>query len=302
MDARPYVVNVILNTNRKADTLACLESLSRSSYRNQTTIVLDNSSQDGSVEAIGDAFPEVKIVELEKNLGYAGNNNVGVNVALDLGADWVFVLNEDVVLDEQATLRLVEEGLSTDHAAALGPMVYHFDDPHVIQSAGGVLNRAWSASHRAQNETDTGLFRDVERVDWVSGCAILLRREALESIGALDERFFYYWEETEWCVRARTSGWNVLFVPEAKVWHKGVRVEYDPSPNVTYYWARNWLLLLLKYRAPIRAWFATVFLLLRTLFSWSVRPRWKSKREHRDAILQGLWDFTHRRWGMRQVQ
>ncbi len=96
----PFVISVILNTNRREDTLECLGSLMNSSYSNHRAIVLDNQSTDGSVGAIRAAFPEVEIVELEKNYGYAGNNNVGIQYALEQGADWVFVLNEDTILAE----------------------------------------------------------------------------------------------------------------------------------------------------------------------------------------------------------
>ena len=94
----PYVIAVILNTNRREDTLACLESLGQNTYYNQKIIVLDNHSTDGSVEAICSNFPAVQVIELNENRGYTGNNNVGIQAALEQGADWVFVLNEDTIL------------------------------------------------------------------------------------------------------------------------------------------------------------------------------------------------------------
>jgi GT2 family glycosyltransferase len=108
----PLVVNVILSTNRRQDTLACLASISASTYNNQKTIVLDNASTDGSVQAIRSAYPDVKIVELVQNMGYAGNNNVGIKEALALGADWVFVLNEDTILAQDCLEKLVSDGRS----------------------------------------------------------------------------------------------------------------------------------------------------------------------------------------------
>ncbi|GIV76515.1 glycosyltransferase family 2 protein [Litorilinea aerophila] len=300
----PHVVSVILNTNRREDTLACLASLQANDYPNHTALVLDNASTDGSVEAIRAQFPSVQVLALAENRGYAGNNNVGIAAALAQGADWVFVLNEDTILapDCLRQLMAVAEGDDTDDdtIGIVGPLVLHHDEPTVIQSAGGALGRDWQARHLGQNQPDAGQFREPRPVDWISGCAILVRRAVIEQVGMLDERFFYYWEETEWCLRARRAGWQVVHVPQARLWHKGVQRDYRPSPSVTYYNTRNRLLMMAKHRAPLRAWLIVWFQLVRTLLSWSLRPKWRRvQQEHRTALWRGAFDFLRRRWGMR---
>lgn len=295
----PLVVTVILNTNRREDTLAALASLSRSDYPNHKVIVLDNASTDGSAQAIQCEYPDVTLIALERNLGYAGNNNVGIQAALAHQADWVFILNEDTILAPDCLSRLVEVGAQDMQIGVLGPMVYHHDEPQVIQSAGGKMDRAWRAWHLCQNEVDRGQFPAPHEVDWISGCAILVRRQVIEQIGALDERFFYYWEETEWCLRARRRGWRIVHVPHAKLWHKGVQRDYRPSPSVTYYATRNRFLMLAKHNAPLSAWLVAWTETLRTLLSWTLKPRWASMRQHRDAMWQGARDFLFQRWGMR---
>jgi GT2 family glycosyltransferase len=251
------------------------------------------------VEAIRAAYPEARIISLSRNLGYAGNNNVGIQAALELGADWVLVLNEDVVLAPEALTRLVAVAESDPRIGIVGPLVYHHDEPTVIQSAGGFLTPQWLSYHRAQNEPDAGHFTRPQPVDWISGCAILVRRQVIEQVGALDDRFFYYWEETEWCLRARRAGWQVMFAPQAKLWHKGVQRDYRPGPNITYYWIRNWLMLLSKHRAPVRAWAYALAWIVRNSLAWTFNPKWRSMREHRAALWQGVADFARRRWGMR---
>ena len=191
-------------------------------------------STDGSVDAVRSAFPGVRIIELDRNLGYPGNNNVGIRAAVESGADWVFVLNEDTVLAPDCVAQLVEEGQRDPRIGVVGPMVYHHDEPDVIQSAGGGFTRFWQEFHRGQNEPDRGQFREPSPVQWISGCAILVRRGVIETAGLLDERFFIYWDETEWCVRAGKAGWRIVHVPAAKVWHKGVQRDYRPKPYVTY--------------------------------------------------------------------
>jgi GT2 family glycosyltransferase len=299
---QPLVYIVILNTNRRWDTLEALRSIYDNTYTNHHVIVLDNASHDGSVSAIRSAFPQASIIELEKNLGYAGNNNHGIQLALQDGAYWVLVLNEDVVLAPDCIERLVAVGQNDEDIGIVGPMVYHHDEPDVIQSAGGKLSKCWRTGHIGENELDVGQYDQPQNVDWISGCAIMVRRSVIEHIGMLDERFFYYFEETEWCLRARKKGWRAVQVPQAKLWHKGVQREYQPSSSVTYYSTRNRLLMLAKHNAPMLAWLAAWGQTLRTLVSWSLRPKWRTMREHRDAMWQGIMDFFLRRWGMRPLK
>ena len=295
----PYVITVILNTNRRQDTLETLDSLAKCDYQNHKVIVLDNASEDGSVEAISSEFPDVQIIELNENLGYAGNNNVGIAAAMNQGADWIFVLNEDTIVDLECISHMIAAAQNHSHAGILGPLVYHFDEPEVIQTAGGVIDHNWQAQHIGQNQHDQGQYSGVREVDWISGCAILVNRQVIEQVGDLDSRFFYYWEETDWCLRARESGWKLYCVSAAKLWHKGVQRDYRPSPNVTYYSSRNRLLLLKKHHAPRHVWVFTLFQMLRTLSSWTIRPKWRSMREHRDAMWQGATDFLGNNWGIR---
>lgn len=294
---RPLLISVILNTNRRKDTLECLDSLRRNTYPNHRVIVLDNRSTDGSIMAIRNAYPDVQIVELEKNLGYAGNNNVGITIAMNQGADWVFVLNEDIILDSKCLERLVEVGDSDSQIGILGPLVYHHDEPDVIQSAGGLLGRYWESIHLGKNEVDRGQFSLPHPVEWISGCAILVRRAAIEQAGMLDGDFFIYWEETEWCIRLAQAGWKIIHVPHARIWHKGVQRNYEPKPSFTYYGTRNHLRTLSKHRAPFGAKLFTWLQLLRTLISWSIKPKWRQKHEHRNAMLLGILHFLLHRSG-----
>ena len=293
-----HVATVILNTNRRSDTLACLASLAEGTYRSDTTIVLDNHSSDGSVEAIRRSFPAVEIIELSENRGYAGNNNVGIRAALEHRADWILILNEDTILATDCLERLLHLGQSNPRVGIVGPMVYHYKEPHVIQSAGGRMNRFWEATHFGQNEIDAGQFAEPRAVDWVTGCSILVRRELIEQVGMFDERMFIYWEETEWCVRAKRAGWSIVHEPRAKLWHKGVTRDHRPKPSFTYYSTRNRFLAMAKHHASLAAWVVAGVHLVRTMTSWTIKPKCRQMREHRDAMCQGALDFLRRRWGM----
>lgn len=296
-----HVFTVILNTNRRDDTLACLEALQANTYQPHTIMVLDNASTDGSVEAIATRFPQVQLIRLQENKGYAGNNNVGIAAALEQGADWVYVLNEDTIQAPDCLSELVAIGTSDPQIGIVGPMVYHADEPAVIQSAGGWMDTYWQAGHTAQNEHDKGQFTEPRAVAWISGCAIMVRREVIEQCGMLDERFFYYWEETEWCVRAGLAGWRILHVPQAHLWHKGVQRNYIPSHNVAYYNTRNYLMFLNKHKAPTYVHLQAWYRILRRFMVMHVAEDRKHNGDARRAMWQGMRDFWRGRGGQRQL-
>ena len=291
------VISVVLNTNHREDTLQCLASLNRSTYKNHKIILLDNASSDGSIEAVRTLWPEVQIIKLQKNLGYAGNNNLGIQAAMEQGANWVFILNEDTILDPECIRHLVLVSESDQTFGIAGPMVYHHDEPNVIQSAGGRIDKYYRGWHLGQNELDQGQFEQPHPVDWISGCGMMVRRSLIEQLGAIDERFFYYMEEFDWCIRAKKAGWQIIHVPQAKLWHKGVQSDYQPKPSITYYATRNQLLVLLKHHASLMAWIITLVQLFRTFISWSLKPKYRYKNEHRNAMWRGFLDFFHHRWG-----
>ena len=293
----PLVYSIILNNNRREDTLQCLASLSRNTYPNHKMIVLDNQSTDDSVTVIQSVYPEVQIIRLEKNLGYAGNNNIGIEIAMKQGADWIFVLNDDTILDENCLAKLVEVGESDPKIGILGPLVYHHSEPTVIQSAGGMLGKYWQSIHLGKDEPDQGQFDLPHPVEWISGCAILGRREAIERAGMLDSSFFLYWEETEWCVRVARAGWKIFNVPQAHIWHKGVQRNYEPKPYFTYYGTRNHLCILEKHHAPLQVKLYVWINYIRTITSWSLKPKWNKRREHRNAMVLGIIHFLQHRSG-----
>jgi len=294
---RPRVCVLILNRDRRGDTLACLDSLLARPYPNLDPVVLDNASSDGTAAAGRAAYPQVQVIETGGNLGYAAGNNVGLEWAQRHGAEYALLLNEDTIVDPDAISHLVEAAQSRPELGFLGPLVYHHSEPEVIQSAGGVIARDWRTSHRGQNERDTGQYAQPFEADWVSGCAILMRMSVVERIGMLDPAFFIYSEEVDWCIRANRAGFKGLVVPAAHIWHKGVRRDYAPSPRVTYLSARNHLRLLAKHRAGGRALLRAMAGNLRTLTSWSVRPRWRDQRAHRDALARAMVDFCRGSFG-----
>lgn len=297
---RPRVAILVLSWNGRDDTLACLASLQQVDYRACEVMVVDNGSTDDSVAAIRAAHPQVKLIETGENLGYVGGNNAGLAHVLATGADYALLLNNDTEVAPDFLDRLVEAAEAQPAIGIVGPTLYYFDRPEVIWSAGGGVDwgqgRTWMIG---LDEEDRGQYGQTPRpVDFVTGCALLIKRPVMEQIGLLDARFFAYYEETEWCVRAARAGFKILHVPRAKVWHKISPAARMTSPTVHYYMTRNRLLFLDAARAGWRAWAHTLLLeYLRTLVSWSLRPKWRGLRAQRNMMLLALRDYFTGRVG-----
>lgn len=296
---RPAVSIIVLNYKGCEDTLACLRSLEHLTYPNVEVIVVDNDSGDGSVEAFREAHPGVKIIETGSNLGFTGGNNVGIRHALKHGADYVMLLNNDTIAAPDMVDVMVEVMEVDPNIGVSGPMIYYYSAPETIWSAGGAID--WSRGTTSMvglNEPDKSQFGLHPRpVDFVTGCCLLARREVWEQAGLLDEKFFMYYEETEWCVRASRAGYQIVHVPMAMLWHKISIESRAASPRTHYYMTRNRLLFLNRTRAGYKPLLYTFIEYLRTMVSWSVRAKWQDKRPLRDVMLRAIRDYSLGRFG-----
>jgi len=300
----PSVDIIILNWNGFTDTLKCLQSLRKLNYPTYRVMVVDNASTDGSTGFIRDQFPEVTLMENYENLGFTGGNNIGMRLALENGSDYVLLLNNDTEVDPDFLRVLVEAAESDSRIGIAGPIIYYFDHPQIIWSAGGAINRRRGQTRMVGlNEIDQGQFGQKPReVDFVSGCALLIKRVVLKQVGLLDERFFAYYEEVEWCVRITMAEFMIVHVPQARIWHKISLDKRDDSPLVHYYMTRNRLLLLKITGAGLKAWLHTIIVdYLRTLLSWSLQPKWRGKKHQRKMMLLAIIDAGLGRWGYKKI-
>jgi GT2 family glycosyltransferase len=291
----PLVAIIVVSWNKKADTLACLASLLKVDYQNHKIIVIDNGSTDQTSEALRTTYPLIRLIENPSNLGFVEANNIGLKLAATWDAKYAILLNNDTVVAPDFLTHLVDAMESDPNAAAAGPMIYYDEQPEMIWSAGGAID--WQTGQTTMiglNERDVGQYLSIPRsTDFITGCALLVRMTTVQEIGLLDPRFFAYYEEVEWCVRMTRKGFRILFIPLSKVWHKISPLEQQVSPVVHYYMTRNRLLFLRTTQAPWTAWFYTLFHdYLRTITSWSLRPKWRNLRSQRNIMVQAIVDFA----------
>jgi hypothetical protein len=297
--AQPFVSIVILNWNNAEDTLACLGSVAALDYPAARVIVVDNGSTDDSAARIRAAYPDVELIETGENLGYAGGNNVGVRHALAQGAEYVCILNNDVIVDPGFLGPLVGALQAEADVGIVGPKVYQLDAPAEIQSAGGILDDKFDVQWRGAGEKDQGQLDEAAEIDVAHGCALVLRRQLLKALSGFDERFFMYREEVDLCVRAKQVGYRVFYAPQARVWHRRPNVMASRQAFTTYYMTRNTYLLLSNSQANIASYARVALRHLVWLLNWSVNAKWRHRREDRDALFKALIDSVGRKYGNR---
>src|SRR5579862_1677105 len=218
----PLVYCVILNLNGKQLLLETIESVKKMPYPNFRIIVADNGSNDGSQESVRTQHADVTLIENGKNLGFGEGNNVGMRYALEHGAEWVFLLNNDILVDPAMLTELMNVAQTDSSIGILGPKIYYHSKPETIWYGGGNINY-WTGviSHRGLRAIDHGEFDTLGDTDFVTGCAMLMRKQTLEQVGMFDPVFFpIYSEDADLSIRAHRAGWRLVFVPKARMWHK----------------------------------------------------------------------------------
>ncbi|CAG1022318.1 N-acetylglucosaminyl-diphospho-decaprenol L-rhamnosyltransferase [Methylococcales bacterium] len=239
---------IILNWNGADDTIECIGSIEKSQYRNFRIIVVDNGSSDDSIERIKNSFSNVILIETGQNLGYAEGNNVGLRYALEGNPDYILVLNNDTIVQQNMIGSLVETAAKYPNSV-LGPLTYYHDQPKVIWWAGTIwLADQLSFTHRGEGQIDQGdNFTRISECDYVVGSALFASSSIFQQIGLFDARFFLTFEETDWCYRAKKLGYRCYCVPQAQLWHKVSSTMGSGSPLQHYFYMRNALLWAERY-------------------------------------------------------
>jgi GT2 family glycosyltransferase len=241
----PSVAIIILNWNGKENTCECLKSVERLDYLNYQVIVADNGSGDDSVAEIEQKFPKTVIIKNGANLGYAEGNNRAITYALERDFEYVLLLNNDAIVDPQLINSFISASVQNHQAGVFGAKIYYLSEPRKIWFAGGKILPELLTSHEGFGEIDDGLaWEEVRSIDYACGCALFVKSEVIEKIGALESKFFLMWEETDFCCRARKAGFECLFVPKALVWHK-ISASFkggDEGYLQNYFMVRNRLL------------------------------------------------------------
>ena len=209
----PRITVIVLNWNGAADTLRCLASLKAMAQPLPDILVVDNHSGDDSVAQILRVHPALTILQTGANLGFGGGCNAGIRHALTQGADYIWLLNNDTLVEADTLSAMVQTMAQHHTAGAVGSVIYDMDVPTRVQVWGGGLVQRWLGRARP--------LRGPGEPAFISGASMLLRVDALRQVGLFDEqRFFMYWEDTDLGFRLRARGWTLAVAPQSRVWHR----------------------------------------------------------------------------------
>ncbi len=246
-------VAIIVNWNGGEDNLDCLASLEQQVPRLDVILFVDNASGDGSPERVAERFPGVEILRNDTNLGYGGGNNRGIARALELGADVVMIVNNDVVVP-QGALQPMLEALAEPGVGVVGPRVLMRSDPGRVWAAGGALTwRQNLTTLRGHMEADGEIWRETVDVDYLTGCCMLVRREVFDAVGAFDAAYFAYTEDVDFCLRAARAGFCSRVVGSVAALHAPSSATGGGyNPRRKYMMGVNSIWFLRSYATPVQ--------------------------------------------------
>lgn len=257
----------IIDFNGKEATIECLKSINLSFKDNfeLTVLVINNYSKKLTLPSFSDI--NLKVIENGKNLGFSGGHNKGIKYALKNGADYVLILNNDVIVDPNLIAELIKALKKNSKYGVASPKIYFApgfeyhkdiykeeDKRRVFWYAGGIMDfKNVIARHRGVDEVDKGQYQKTEETDFATGACLLVKKEVLERVGLLDDKYFLYYEDSDLSQRIKRAGYKIIYAPDAVVWHRNAASAGGSGSSLQdYYISRNRLIFGLKY-APIRS-------------------------------------------------
>ena len=300
----PFISIIITTRNRKKDISECIESILSSNYSNYEIILVDNASEDDTVEMIEQKFPYVKIVKNDKNLGIAGGRNIGTSLAK---GDYILFLDSDTIIDKNMLGELINVIKKEKRIGIVVPKMYFLESPNLIWYAGAKVNLLTSRTYNiGVYEIDYGQYDKICETSH-GPTAFLCSRELINKIGEHNEEYFMSYADLDFAIRAKKEGFKVLYVPTAKLWHKisvgrnrtPIRDLLGTFPYRAYYFARN-RFIFMKKNVPLIN-FLFFFIFFAPLFTvvYVIRIIWYRKWKYLNMYLKGAKDgicyvFTNR--------
>lgn len=291
MTHQPKVSIIILNWNGLKDTLECLTSLSKIAYPNYKVIVVDNGSKNQDASIIKQKFPSVKIIKNKTNLGFAEGNNAAIRRILKQNqSDYILLLNNDTVVTKDFLNRLVKTAQNYQKSGILGPKIYYYrhqGNTKVIQSSGSMINLSLGKISPVKQKNNRPLA-----VDFVTGACLLIKTAVIKKIGLLDKKFFCVFEDADWCLRVKTAGFLILYVPRSIIYHKLGQTIKKTSP--VYYYTRNLFWFEFKHAHPFQLLFFLThyFIFVFPVYCFGfllIKKNFKLWKDYTRGVFEGIF-------------
>lgn len=300
MDNINKVGIILVNYNGAKFNGECIKSIKESTYRNYEIIVVDNASNDNSVELLEAQFKnDITIIKSDINLGFSEGNNLGIKHALEKECEFILLLNNDTTIAKDMIEVMVEKSIIKNNAV-ISPKIYYYDNPNTIWSAGAKME--WKRGIPAQNglnEDDNNVYDNEELVEIATGCCLLFNKYIIEKVGLLSNEYFLYYEDTDFTTKIVRSGFDIVYLPTAKMYHKvSASTGGVESSNYIYYNTRNRLIFNGKYNKSNRATYIPYFYVTRIIkcIKWCLSGR----RDLIKASIDGIKDYYNGNVGIRK--
>ena len=284
---------ITINYNGLEDTCALIETIPFN--ENMEVIVVDNASKNQEADIIINRFPQVKVIKSERNLGFAGGNNLGIQAAQ---GRYLFLINNDTIFKEFNILPLIDRLESSPDIGIVCPKIRFAWDNNPIQFAGySKLSRITVRNYAIGfNEEDHGQYETAHPTPYTHGAAMLIRRDAINKVGLMPECYFLYYEEIDWSMMFTRAGYQIWYDPKCTIFHKESQTTGQHSPLRTYYLTRNRLMLVqrnpLEFNKSLAYIYLFVIVALRDMLKYTLSTRFDLLR----ATLHGLWDFIFKHY------
>lgn len=272
MNNGPKVAIIVLNWNNYVDTKECLESLAGITYPNCDVIVIDNASTDDSIDRLEREFPRHTFIRNDKNLGFAAGYNVGIRQALNSEANYILILNNDMVVEKGFLEPAIKIAEQDGQVGVIGGKIYHYDDPKRISVICGKYKRfRWGVLPYGKDQIDQGQFDNSHEVQFVTGAMMLVKREVFKRVGLLPETYFFWNEEWDFSYHVRKEGYKLYYVSKFVAWHKEARSYQRSDPKFIYNLYRSRFILLEQILPPFQ--WKLYFILFRLYYRFLAHSR-----------------------------
>lgn len=296
MENAPLVSLIALNYNNTAITMEFLESTKNLKYPNYEIIIVDNNSNEDPTGVMLAKYPHVKVHVLEKNQGFTGGNNRGMEQAT---GDYYFIVNNDTEVTDDLLDKLVEPFLNDNTIGVVSPKIKFFQSPDIIQYAGFNKINPYTGRTTAtgSKEIDRGQHDKSGLTHGAHGAAMLVKKEVAEKVGMFYDDFFIYYEEWDWSTRIIKAGYKIYYRGDATIYHKESMTMGKESTLKAYYLARNRILYMKRNSTSFDYFLFLMFLLFFTIPKTTIKYILKGQFEHLRAFYKGLaWSFFPRKY------
>ncbi|AZT91535.1 glycosyltransferase family 2 protein [Caldicellulosiruptor changbaiensis] len=291
MDEREIFI-LIVNCSNYTNTVECVESLKDIEYENYRIVIVDDGSFSDSYNKLKEKCLNCVIIRSERNLWFAGGNNVGIKYALANGADYILLLNNDTIVEKDFLTHMVKTAEEDERIGIVGCKINYYEKRDYIWFAGGKIDWfKFRIKHIGQKEIDRGQYDKKTDITFMTGCCMLIRRKVFEKVGLLPEEYFMYFEDVDFCVRVLEEGFRIIYEPKAKIYHKvGFSSGGEESPFALKWNNRNRILFMKKYKSKVgkRKFVFSLLFFFVTRCIRMIQFLLKGEREKTRAIIKGI--------------